>query len=263
MEFTMPNSPSIILLWTFSPPGYFEEPLECSTGDCVLSIADGKVEAVLEARFYNQDPALRERLHSEVISRFRAAQLVNQEPYKLSENPTIVRLEPDGRRSVSVEITGQAMINVGGTADIQVMDKNGNVVQDSRRERIEKRISLADRTARSGQDPLLSKLLESFHAAISDPGDELVHLYEIRDALKRKFGDDKAALSALAISSAKWSRLGRLADGEPLRQSRHRGLHTGPLRNATKSEIDEAREIARSMIEAYLDYLERSRRWGG
>jgi hypothetical protein len=91
----------------------------------------------------------------------------------------------------------------------------------------------------------------------------LVHLYEIRDALKTKFGGDGETRDALAISRKTWSRFGNLADHEPLRQSRHRGIHTGTLRDATKSELNEARDIARGMIEAYGRYLEKPPDVGG
>ncbi|NWF85532.1 MAG: hypothetical protein HXY18_17085, partial [Bryobacteraceae bacterium] len=111
----------VILEWSFSPPDYFEEPLQRSIGDVSLRIANSKVEASLDACVYGQDPGIRERLQTEVMSRFGAAQLVNQKPYELSANPTIVRSEPNGRRSVVAEPPGLAMTIVGHPVDIQVV----------------------------------------------------------------------------------------------------------------------------------------------
>ena len=90
-----------------------------------------------------------------------------------------------------------------------------------------------------------------------DPDNELVHLYEIRDGLSKRFGDERAAKSALGIAPSAWSRIGQLCNDEALRQGRHRGKSVGGLRDATDAELMEARGIARSMIESYLQYLER------
>ena len=90
---------------------------------------------------------------------------------------------------------------------------------------------------------------------MSDPDDELVHLYEIRDALSTKFGSEKAARNALKISYDNWSRFGQLCNDEPLRQGRHRGKKY-EARDATNAELSEARRIAQAMIEGYLRYLD-------
>lgn len=92
---------------------------------------------------------------------------------------------------------------------------------------------------------------------MNNPRNELVHLYEIRDALAKRFGGEKGARSALGITRAQWSELGRLADAEPILQGRHSGAHFGSLRDATAAELSSAREIGRGMIEAYFAYLEK------
>jgi pimeloyl-ACP methyl ester carboxylesterase len=92
----------------------------------------------------------------------------------------------------------------------------------------------------------------SFNALGKDPDNELVHLYEIRDALTERLPD---ARTKLGITRSEWSRFGQLANDEPLRQGRHRGTNVGNLRDATEGELQEARRIARKMIEAYLGLL--------
>ena len=257
----MPSaSTTVILEWTFTPITYFEEPLQLPTDRGIIHIGEGKVEARFDATVYDQDPSIRQRLHDQVLSIFRGAQLTNQKPYKLAEQSTVIRLEPDGRRSVSREIRGRVTVIIGHAPDIRITDKDGNVVRDSRRDRIEARRRLAELARRHDADPLAPSLLESFETAMNDPPNELVHLYEIRDALKKKFRTACKARTALGISGRKWDRLGGLADTLPLRQGRHRGRHTGALRDATEAELADARAIARSMIEAYLNYLERPRR---
>ena len=99
-------------------------------------------------------------------------------------------------------------------------------------------------------------MLRSYDAGVRDPTNELVHLYEIRDALSAKFGGESAARATLAITASQWSRLGQLCNNEPLCQGRHRGKTGEVLRDATEAELAEARGIARAMIEAYLQRID-------
>jgi len=91
---------------------------------------------------------------------------------------------------------------------------------------------------------------------VNDSKNESVHLYEIRDELSRHFKGEKSARSATSIAKSQWSSLGRLSNDEPLSQGRHRGKSLGVLRDATKEELQEARSIARAMIEGFLNHLE-------
>src|SRR5262245_18724200 len=92
---------------------------------------------------------------------------------------------------------------------------------------------------------LLRNLLQSYSRAVSDPSNELVHLYEIRDALSKHFGEEELARKALGIPNTEWKRLGALANAEPLEQGRHRGRHPDGRRSATQAELHDARQIAR------------------
>ena len=87
-----------------------------------------------------------------------------------------------------------------------------------------------------------------------DPDNELVHLYEIRDALQDKFGGKNPACYELGLNLVDWGRLGDLANNR--KQGRHRGQQVGALHDATNEELNEARTIARKMILGYLEFLE-------
>jgi hypothetical protein len=144
----------------------------------------------------------------------------------------------------------------GGRLDVQVKDGGGNITFDSRAERIAKHRSLAKQIAlHRSTDRVLASLLASQSKGVRDPENELVYLYEIRDALCSRFGGEASARDQLGVSREAWSRFGRLCNDEPLRQGRHRGKATGDLRHATEAELAEARRIAREMIEAYMRYL--------
>lgn len=162
---------------------------------------------------------------------------------------------PDGRRDVTLFVDSCTMKMTCGRVDLVIADPHGKVVRDTKRERIESEKALAQSIAQLvPTDLLVGKLLKSFRTAVEDPSDELVHLYEIRDALSSHFGSAKAARDILYISKPEWDRLGRLACTEPIQQGRHRGEHLVPLRMATDGELDEAHGLVRRFIEAYLGY---------
>jgi len=252
----------VVFEWSFTPPDYFEVPIEIVRDDYTLTIAHGRVEARLDSAAYEANPSIRQTLHEGLNDRFLGVQLLTHRAYKLSPS-TMTRVHPDGRKDVFFEAEPGRYVITGHPVDLQVRDKDGNIISDSKRDRIEKKSSLADLVSTyRASDETLASLLRSYDAAVRDPNNELVHLYEIRDALSVKFGGDKGARSALSISSADWSRFGLLCNIEPLRQGRHRGKKGAALRDATESELVEARRIARGMIEAYLLHLDSVARSG-
>lgn len=246
----------VLLDWKFTPPDYFEEAIEISRQDYTMTIADGQVQAKIDFVILEADQEMRQRLHDSLNDRFLGVQLFTHRPYELSSS-TKTLIHPDGRRDIFIEPEpGRIKVSVG-TVDIRITDKEGKVVADSKRDRIEKKKSLAGLiSSHRPTDILLASLLKSQTSAVRDPNNELVHLYEIRDALSAKFGGESSARSALGIGNTQWSRFGHLCNNEPLRQGRHRGKTGGVLRDATEAELTEARGIARAMIEAYLRYLE-------
>jgi hypothetical protein len=99
--------------------------------------------------------------------------------------------------------------------------------------------------------------MKSYKAAVSDYSNELVHLYEICDALSKHFSGIKSAQTVLNLKKSDWSNLGKIANNEPLKQGRHRGKSIGELRDATEKELDDARNIAKKFVKAYLIYLKK------
>ncbi len=223
-----------------------------------MTIADGRVQAKIASAVFEADPDMRQRVHDALNDRFLGVQLFTHRAYELSRS-TKTRVPPDARRDIFIELEPARIVLSAGTVDIQIKDKDGNVIADSKRDRIEKKKSLGELiSTHRPTDSLLASLLKSQAAAVQDPNNELVHLYEVRDALSAKFGGENATRTALGIGSTPWSRFGQLCNNEPLRQGRHRGKTGGVLRDATEAELTEARGIARVMIEAYLRHLEGS-----
>lgn len=244
-----------VVEWTFSPSDYFEEELDlpCEHGD--MHIIPGKAELRIPAERYPPDHSLRAHLQGELEARFLAAQVLAHRPYALSKS-NVSMVYPDGRRNAWAFPDGATVSISCGNADFILRDRAGNIVRDTKRERIEERARFSQLAVRHIADPAASAILRSYAAAVNDPGNELVHLYEIRDALSRHFGVEAAAISAVSVSAHQWSRIGQLANSDPLTQGRHRGRQLGSLRDATRAELSEARAIARAMISGYLTYLE-------
>lgn len=246
----------VVLEWTFSPADYFEVPIEIVRDGYTVTIEQGEVEAKLDPAAYECNPSLRQTLHEELNNRFLGVQLLTHRAYKLSGS-SVTRVDPDGRKHVSVEMEPGRVKVTAHPMDFQIKDRDGNITEDSKQDRIEKKKTLADLvSAHCSDDEILASLLRSHDAAVHDPGSEFVHLYEIREALSRKFGGDKETRSVPGISSSDWKRLGQLCNDEPLRQGRHRGKTGSTLRDATQTELAEARDIARRMIEMYLLHLD-------
>lgn len=247
----------VLLEWNFNPKDYFEDEIHIVRDDYEMIIKDGVAEARINPEIYDKEHKMRDSLHQSLNDRFLGVQLLTHKPYKLSK-ASMHRLHPDGRNDVTVFPEPCVMTMTAGNVDIVVKDKDGRVVSDSRRDRIEKKKELAELAEMYSSDTVAASLLVSYKAAVNDPENELVHLYEIRDALSKLFKGETPARKTLGLSASEWSRLGLLANNEPLKQGRHRGKSAGELRDASEKELVEARNIARNFVEAYLVYLDES-----
>jgi hypothetical protein len=75
-------------------------------------------------------------------------------------------------------------------------------------------------------------------------------------AVRNRRGHLRRSHKIITSNRAEAGRFRDLCNDEPLNQGRHGGTASGPLRDASQSELDEARGIASAMIEGYLSYLE-------
>lgn len=249
----------VILEWDFSPPTFFEEGWSFRFETCDVKISAGKVDAILDAGEHDADLAIRARLDTELQGRFLGAQLDNSRAYKLNRGATI-RLHPDGHRDVSVLLESSVSVASIGSVDIRRTDSAGNVIEDTRRARIDAQKALAERMASARlADRALDSALQSYKASLREPEVSLIRLYEIKDAICKALGGPKAACAALGLDEGCWDRLHHLCNDMPLRQGRHLGnKKIDDRRDATEDELREASGIAKMMIDRYLDYLDAS-----
>lgn len=246
----------VVLDWTFTPPDYFEEIIVIKRNMYTMTIDNGKVEARIGPTIYDKEPNMRNILHDELNDRFLGVQLMTYKAYTLSK-ASMHRLHSDGRKDITIFSELFVNPNTFFPFDIVTNDKDGNVVSDSRKDRIDKKKKFAELVVKyRSQDKVLESLLMSYETAINDPDNEFVHLFEIREALTTRFGNENNVRKALSINEKKFSGFRRLCNNKNLKQGRHRGQNNGILRDANEEELKTARDFAKLMIEAYINYLE-------
>ena len=245
----------VVIDWKYDPKDYFEGKIVISNENYKLDIVDGSVEARVDPEFFNESKDLMNDLHGQVESRFLAVQVMTHKPFKLSK-PSRYDLRANGTKNIYLSVE-PIVIRTSINADLVVKDKNGNIVSDTKRDRIDKKKWFAETASKfRPTDPTLDRMLRSYNMSVTEPDNELVHLYEIRDAVSKRFAKGGKARSVLNITKDEWRSLGRIANDEPLIQGRHRGQNAGNLRKAELFELEVARKVASKIVENYMKHLE-------
>lgn len=244
------------LRWEYTLKNLFEDRLATEFDGYPITLDDGAVLATLPMVAGDTRSPLRKAVEFYVESIFLGVQVAAHTECQLGR-PSASTLNDEGSRGYILECeTGVARVK-GGCVDLSYTRSDGTVV-DTRRERIDRKHRLSLAAASYGSDEALARMLRSYRVAISDKDDELIHLYEVRDSLLSVFGSKPKALRKLGTTERAWNRLGELCNVLPLRQGRHRGCVGQPIRSASDEELEEARSLAASFIESYLQHLGRN-----
>ena len=247
------------LEWKYTPSNYLEQPIEVSKPGIRLEISNGIAVAHIEPETFENSNSISDELTRLIENRLYAVQISMHKNFSLSK-PSRSDLREDGKRNIFIEVPSLAIGVSLGAADIVMTDKDGNIISDTRQERIDKQKWFAEMADRyRDADSTLDHILKSYQKSVIDQEDEFVHLYEIRDALSAKFGGKNNAKKKLEITNNEWNVIGELANNRPLKQGRHRGESVGALRAAEPSELEAARKSAAYLIERYLIFLEKTR----
>jgi hypothetical protein len=242
------------LQFPYSPPDFFEAQYTIDTDEYTLTAENGLVRVTLRVPNDPIDSDLQNRVIKHVEGLFRIRQLLGHKPFKLND-PSAYQHHSGGTRSISVTAQGGEFLSLVGQCDFVVRDASGEITQDTKAERIQADTEFVNAVMpKLVNSPTLVALLESYNAAVNDPSNELVHLYEIRDALAKYYGGEVEARKKLGVSEKQWKWLGALANLALLQEGRHRGKHS-KRRRATPAELDEARKIVRGWIKAFADTI--------
>jgi len=244
-----------LLDWTYTPKNYLEKPISISFDGGLLQIEHGKASATVDLRIYQTNISLRDELTGIIESRLLAAQIMTHKVFELSK-ATRTDVEDDGKLHHYLEIDSCYQRVTVSSIDLVVKDRNGVVVADSKRERLNKQEWYAVQIEKfRPSDATLDQILKSYQASVLDPDNELIRLYEVRESLATKFGSRVAATGHLGLTNHQWAEIGELANHHPFNQGRHRGKSVGFLRDAKAPELELARKSVVLLIEKYLEFL--------
>lgn len=241
--------------WGYTPADFFPRSFsQCVAGQW-FQVGRGCVKAPVDTLRREWSESLPDALQPVVLWMFQRQQALNYRRFRLSHY-SVEHVTENGKVYRTIRIYDTVVTS--DDVAVRLITPDGSPVQGAPGPGggEEQRVELSSVSQDLVADPVLSAILSSLGRAIDDQANELVHLYEIRDALKTRFEGEVKAYSALGVSSTDWKRLGRLANDYPLRQGRHRGEHAGELRDATPDELEQARSIAKGLISAYVKFLE-------
>ncbi len=105
------------------------------------------------------------------------------------------------------------------------------------------------------KDDLLKWIIKFQSISRQTPQAELSFLYDVRDALKSRFKDDRGITEKTKVSREKVRTLTELANNE-IFEGRHKGQNYKKIRNAKPEELVVAKSITKSLILGYLSFLE-------
>ncbi len=249
------------LEWPYRPADLFETPYCWQTDDYTLVANAGTVLVTLATPSDPIDARLQSQITKKVQGLFSARQLLVHRTVEL-ESVRVCQHRSDGGKERSVSFTAKLPfagafehLSVSEESDVVIHNASGTVVQDSKSKRIAEHTKFIDSIMpKVSSSETLDALLESYNAAVADPANELVHLYEIREALAEHYGGNDEARRKLLISQNEWKRFNMLANVLPLKEGRHRGQHS-ELRHATAAELSEARKIVRKWIHSFAEQV--------
>lgn len=248
----------IQLEWKYTPSDYLETPIKISELGINLEISKGVAIARIDPEIFGNNSSISADLTKIVENRLYAVQLVTHKKFSLGK-PARSDLREDGKKNIFIEVDS-IKINLSlGTPDLIITDSDGNIISNTKKERLDKQQWFSETVDRHRTtDVTLDQILKSYQMSVEDPDNELVYLYEVREALARKFGGQATAMEKLCLNKTQWDIIGILANNEPFKQGRHRGNWVGNLRAAELSELEKARKSAALLIEKYLIYLEQN-----
>jgi hypothetical protein len=242
------------LEWMYQPADLFEAMYRHVNTEYELVVEGGRIVATLTVPQNPVPEDLERQIAEHVTSILLVRQLQVHRTYTL-QGPRVYQCE-GGRRNVAIRVSSVLSAESVGQPDIILQDQSGNTIRDTRTERIAAHTSLLDSiTPKLTRSAVLRGLFMSYSRSVSDPSNELIHLYEIRDALSKHYGGEQKACAALNINCAEWKRLGVLANVEPLQQGRHRGKNIGGHRVASREELEQARSIVQNWLTAFAQTL--------
>ena len=240
--------------WRYEPTDFYKIPASVTVNSYEITFDGGVaiswVSDVREEKIKQLVVSLSKRLRSVVLS----FQCQAHQRLDLVEGYSYCEIHENGSSgSVVIKPAPAILYAKGGIGAVVIRDAEGNILTDSRLDAAAAGKDFAELILSAPEDhPLVLRLLKAYENAIHEPQNELIHLYEIRDALSEKYGN--TAYEILGLSEKSWNRFGKIANKLPLTQGRHRG-RSKVLSKANSKVLEYMRTYAREMIVAYIKHL--------
>ncbi len=256
----MPMNDTVVLEWSYTPESYFEDKFETNLSlgndQYKMVIKKGKIEVYISSSLYDNNHSVHNRIYDAINRKLKVLLLNKFEPLMISKS-VLINSHSANDKKTRISYYDVVIDIRNASENIVHKDKNGNVVYDSHNVKMEKNKELIGLINRcESKDFFAISLLDCLYRATNNKSHELIHLYEVIEALSKKFGSQQSARQSLAISRKDWSRLGEIANDLPLKQGRHAGKKINELRDVTIAELIEARQLAQRFVKAYLNYLD-------
>jgi len=129
------GSPRITLEGTHTPTDYLEEPVILERTDYTATIQEGRIEVIFRDPEPFPDVDRQAAVNREVRQVFRARMILTGRSSEVT-GLTLKRHYPDGRADVWASGAAAGICIVTARADVIMTDSEGNVVRDTKAERL-------------------------------------------------------------------------------------------------------------------------------
>jgi hypothetical protein len=158
-------------------------------------------------------------------------------------------------------------INVGiGILNIRVLNANGEVIFDAAKAEMDRALQslkkakdelreLSAGITKYLGDDYFRRAWESFGLAHGTNQHAIGHLYDVRDAIAKKFGSEDKAREVLNLKKDEWSEFGKIFNADSVQGGRHNGKHLTPVKPMTDEQRALVMQFAKTMLFAYGNYL--------
>ena len=150
----------IVLEWTYEPEDYVEEPDQIPRIDYVIDIGNGKAKVILDSKYENYDnnKAIVELINCDLNNYLQIIQIITHKPYKLFMSSEIY-FRSGGIGEIIVS-TNTYIDKSSVSMDFRQINKDGEIIRDSRQERLDEKRKFRELISRYIADPTLKAIMQ-------------------------------------------------------------------------------------------------------